>query len=172
MNDNVIIVSGHQVPVGPVLQHAMLASIEFQNAVLGLAGTRETTKQSFFVGEYDIDLDLLMFAGLPMLTVTVGNGVETATFEYVGGDSIETYALKVADESATIAFLEGNLESDRGETHYQTFGLLNMFGEGCSITLSEIEAKPTDGAEWIVSATAWQSYYDQGLQSDARRRAA
>tara|TARA_B100000929_G_scaffold195648_1_gene155164 strand:+ start:295 stop:825 length:531 start_codon:yes stop_codon:yes gene_type:complete len=176
MNDNHIIVAGQTVQVGPMLAHMMLSSQELQDRLLSLSGATDSISETQFdtQGNGVITLELVIAMGLPMLTVCYIDDTFTATFEHVGGDSIETLEMTFDSEEMITLWLEDALEASRSNGQPIALPLVNRFGEPLSVTVTDIEAKPTGGEQWIGTGDVWSAYMDEGLQreAEASRKAA
>lgn len=177
MNDNHLIVCEQRIAIGPMLAHMMLSNQELQDRLLGLdKNIHDIPEMHFPVAETGgvITFEYQNIAGFSLLTVCYIDDTYTATFEHVGGDSIETLEMSFEDDDELAEWLEDALESSRSGGHPITLPFDNRFGELLRVNVSDIEANPTEDAQWVARGDTWASYYDAGLQreEEASRKAA
>lgn len=170
MNDNHLIVCGQRVAIGPVLAHMMLSSQDLQDRLLGLAGQDENIPETHFpVSETRgvITLELAIACGFPMLTVAYVDDTYTATFEHVGGDSLETLERTFDGEAEIIDWFSDVTEPSRAKGEKITLPFVDRFGEYTRVELTDIEAKPVGDGTWIAEGDVWADHLDAGLQREA-----
>ena len=169
MNDNHLIVAGQQVQIGPMLSHMMLSSQDLQDRLLGLAGQTENIPETHFpVPETRgvITLQLALFGGFPVLTVNYIDNSYNATFEHVGGDSIEMLEMSFDEERNIIDWLENNRDHEGGHSQEETLPFANRFGDYIKVKVTDIEAEPVGDGTWIATGDVWEAYLDEGLQRE------
>ena len=177
MNDNHLIVCGQQVAIGPMLAHMMLSSQDLQDRLLGLAGQSENIPETHFpVAETRgvLTLELAIACGFPMLTVAYVDEAHTATFQHVGGDSIETLERTFDGEAEVIDWFSDVTEPSRTKGETITLPFADRFGEYIRVKLTGIEAMPCDDGTWAAEGDVWSDHLDAGLQreAEASRKAA
>ena len=177
MNDNHLVVCGQQVAIGPMLAHMMLTSQDLQDRLLGLADQDESIRETHFpVAETRgvITLELAVACGFPMLTVAYVDDTYTATFEHVGGDSLETLEKTFDGEAEIIDWFSDVTEPSRTKGETITLPFADRFGEYTRVRLTEITAKPVDDGTWVAEGDVWSDHLDAGLQreAEAARKAA
>ena len=181
MNDNHLIVCGQRVAIGPMLAHMMLSSQELQDHLLSLADENEDISEIAFdvketKGLLTLKLDVYCDLGhrLPMLTVSYIDETYTATFEHVGGDSIETLEKTFDGEAEIIEWFSDETKNSRPKGEKITLPFADRFGEYTQIELTDIEATPVGDGTWIADGDVWSDHLDAGLQreAEAARKAA
>jgi len=177
MNDNHLIVCGQRVAIGPMLAHMMLSSQDLQDRMLSLADQRETIAETHFpVAETGglLTLALDLFGGFPSLMVAYIDDTYTASFEHTGGDSLETLQKVFDGETELVEWLQDNQDPSGSHSETVTLPFANRFGEYTRVTVTEIEAMPSDDGTWVAEGDVWSAYMDEGLQreAEASRKAA
>jgi len=170
MNDNHINVAGQQISIGPMLAHMMLSSQDLQDRLLGLAGqTNDIEETHFPVAETNgiILLSLALFGGLPSLTVVYFDDTYAATFQHIGGDSIETLQKTFDGEAELMEWLEENRDHMGGHSQDETLPFADRFGEYVRVKVADIEANPSHDGTWVSEGDVWSDNLDVGLQREA-----
>ena len=177
MNDNHLTVCGQRVAIGPMLAHIMLSSQALQDCLLGLAGQSESIRETHFpVAETGgvLTLELAILGGFPSLMVSYIDDTYTATFEHIGGDSIETLQKTFDDECGIIDWFSDVTEPSQAKGEMITLPFADRFGDYTRVKLTEVEAKPVGDGTWIAEGDVWTDHLHDGLQreTEAKRKAA
>jgi len=170
MNDNHLIICGQRVAIGPMLAHMMLSSQDLQDRLLGLDDKSPNIPETHFpVAETGgvITFQYENFVGFPVLTVCYVDDTYTATFQHIGGDSIETLEMSFDTERNVIDWIEGGVPTTGPGQQMETLPFADRFGEYVRVNVSDLECKPVGDGTWIGEGDVWTDHFDAGLQREA-----